>query len=113
MTDQETICKLKNLPEPSLLCWKHLPPMPLSWLITSVTEDESGEAFVVWQVTPSWRDSRMGEPRTAVGRAAARARMVVVEKYIWWVGEYGMLVSAAVELPFNGGTPTLLECGVL
>ena len=63
------------------------PPYPLSWLITAVTSPVSGEGLKVWQVVPSWRASRTGEPN-AVERAATIANLVILEKYIWHLCEY-------------------------
>ena len=73
--------KLEDLPEASPFFWAQLPPRPLSWLITDVTSAVSGEPLEVWQVTPFWRGSRIGDPSTT-GRAAKTPSALALEKCI-------------------------------
>lgn len=42
----------KGLPEASPFFYRQLPPLPRSWLMTSVTSVVMGKPLDVWQVIP-------------------------------------------------------------
>lgn len=71
---------------------EQMPPRGIRLLINDVTSSVVGDPSDVWQVTPFWRVSRIGDP-SMTGRVTTMALEMAHEKCIWYVCKCGFPAS--------------------